>query len=243
MITNPFFTAMTFILITVISVSIISYSFTGNKTIHPFLKWQVPVFLFAWGAFQAVLATSGFYLSTDTIPPRILFGILPMLLLIAWMVKGPLQAQVRLLSLKTLTLIHLIRVPVELVLWQLHREGLIPQLMTFEGRNLDILSGITAPLIYMFAFRKKGLNRKALLLWNFAALGLLANIVIHAMLAMPSPIQLLAFDQPNRAILVAPYIWLPTIVVPIVLFAHVVSMIRLYEDGSLPLKPELSKQS
>ena len=237
MFNEPFITAISFILITVISAGIISCSFAWNKTIRSSLKWQVPLFLFAWGFLQAVLALTGFYSATDAMPPRLLFGILPMLLLIAWMVKGPLKQQIYFLSLKTLTLLHLIRVPVELVLWQLHREGLIPQLMTFEGRNPDILSGLTAPLIYMIAFRKNRLNRKALLIWNFAALALLANIVVHAFYALPSPLQKLAFEQPNRAILTAPYIWLPTIVVPVVLFAHVVSISILYREKPKTLTP------
>ena len=40
-----------------------------------------------------------------------------------------------------------------------------------------ILSGITAPIVYFLAFRKGGVNRWLLIVWNVVALGLLSNIV------------------------------------------------------------------
>jgi hypothetical protein len=100
--------------------------------------------------------------------------------------------------------------------------------MTFEGWNFDILSGLTAPLIYWLGFRNNKIHKPALITWNFVALGLLGNIVIIAMLSMPSPIQSLGFDQPNVAMAYMPFIWLPAIVVPIVAFAHLASLWKLF---------------
>src|SRR5687767_14940354 len=91
------------------------------------------------------------------------------------------------MPLAVLTLIHTIRIPVEFVLLWLYQSGQVPVEMTFEGRNFDILSGITAPLIYLLAFRKNEVNRSLLLIWNLAALALLTNIVTIAVLAFPSP--------------------------------------------------------
>jgi hypothetical protein len=104
---------------------------------------------------------------------------------------------------------------------------LIPQVMTFEGRNFDIVSGITAPLVAWFAFRGDRVNRPVLIVWNLIALGLLLNIVATAFFAFPSPMQQIAFEQPNRAVMYFPFIWLPAIVVPIVFFAHIVSLWQL----------------
>jgi hypothetical protein len=59
------------------------------------------------------------------------------------------------LDLKSLTILHTIRIPVELVLFFLFTYKAVPELMTFEGRNFDILSGITAPVIFYFAFIRK----------------------------------------------------------------------------------------
>jgi len=47
------------------------------------------------------------------------------------------------------------------------------------------------------------------------------------MLSAPSPIQKIAFEQPNIAILYFPFCWLPTFIVPIVLFSHLVAVRKL----------------
>jgi len=38
----------------------------------------------------------------------------------------------------------------------------------------------------------------------------------------------LAFDQPNIAVLYFPFSWLPTYVVPVVLFCHLAALRKLY---------------
>jgi hypothetical protein len=100
--------------------------------------------------------------------------------------------------------------------------------MTFEGRNFDILCGLTAPFIYYFGYVKPVLSKKILLAWNVICLLLLANIAIIAVLSAPLPIQQLAFDQPDIALLYFPFVWLPCFVVPVVLFAHLTTIRRLY---------------
>lgn len=67
------------------------------------------------------------------------------------------------------------------------------------------------------------------MLWNLICLGLLLNIVVLAILSAPSPFQILAFDQPNIAITHFPYVWLPSVVVPIVLFSHLVAIRYFYK--------------
>jgi hypothetical protein len=99
--------------------------------------------------------------------------------------------------------------------------------MTFEGRNLDIISGITAPVIYYFGFVKKKIGRTVLILWNLICLGLLVNIVTIAILSAPFTFQRFGFDQPNFAILLFPFVWLPGIIVPLVLFSHLAMLRQL----------------
>jgi hypothetical protein len=99
--------------------------------------------------------------------------------------------------------------------------------MTFEGRNFDILSGITAPFIYYFGFIKNKLDKKIILAWNFLCLGLLINIVGIALLSAPFPFQKFAFSQPNIALAYFPFVWLPCCIVPLVLFSHLVTIRQL----------------
>jgi hypothetical protein len=131
------------------------------------------------------------------------------------------------LPLKNLTYLNVIRIPVEIDLFYLFLYKAVPELMTFEGRNFDIFSGITAPFIAYFAFTKAKLSKPILLIWNFICLGLLINIVVNAFFSAPFPFQKFAFEQPNVAILNFPFSWLPTFIVPIILFGHLSSIRQL----------------
>lgn len=179
------------------------------------------------------MGVSGFYRVTDTIPPRFLLLIGPPLLFIVGLFftkKGKVFLDE--LNIRTLTLLHTIRVPVEIVLFWLFMHQGIPSLMTFEGRNFDILSGITAPFIYYFGFVKNRFSNKLLVAWNLICLGLLFNIVLNAALSVPSPIQKFAFEQPNIAILYFPFVWLPCCVVPLVLLSHLATIRQLLSRKS-----------
>lgn len=189
---------------------------------------QTLIILIAWTILQSIAALSGLYIDTSAVPPRILLSLLPIFIFIAILFntqKG--KAFIDGLSFETLTLLHIIRVPVEIVLYWLFLHKAIPELMTFEGRNFDILAGITAPIVYYFVFIKKSMSKKILLGWNIICLLLLINIVVNAILASPVPFQQFAFDQPNIAILYFPYNLLPSVVVPLVLFSHLVAIRRL----------------
>jgi hypothetical protein len=226
----PGYISIAFILTTFLTVGFIFYAIRQTASeIFPAktLLFLIPFWLF----FQAGLSLSGFYLKTDTLPPRIfLFAVLPSLLVIILLFIFHSKLFISNLSLKTLTLLSVVRIPVEIVLFWLFENGQIPQIMTFEGRNFDILSGITAPIMAWLAFRNGKTNRILLLVWNISALLLLFNIVITAALSIPSPIQQLAFEQPNRAVLYFPFVWLPVIVVPIVLFSHLASLWQIFTN-------------
>lgn len=189
--------------------------------------------LMAWLLFQTVVGLSGFYTITNRLPPRFVLLVGPPLLLIAglFLTKSG-RHYLDGLRPDLLTLLHVVRIPVELVLWDLFLHRAIPQLMTFEGRNFDVLAGLSAPVIYFLAFRKKVLGSKALVLWNLICLGLLFNIVVNAILSAPSPFQRFAFEQPNVAILHFPFVWLPACVVPLVLLAHLAALRRLLSNAA-----------
>ena len=186
--------------------------------------------LLVWLVIQAIITLKGLYnTNTNAVPPKLLvLGILPPMLTIILLfatTKG--RRFVDSLPLKNITYINVVRVAVELVLLLLFLNKAVPQLITFEGRNFDTISGITAPLVAWFGFTKGKLSRMFLLGWNFICLALLANVVVYALLSAPFPTQQFAFDQPNIAILNFPFSWLPTFVVPVVLFGHLTSIRQL----------------
>lgn len=181
--------------------------------------------LLLWLILQATIALTGFYTVTNVIPPRFLLLVAPPLLgiLLLFITKSG-RRFLDHLDLRALTILHVIRIPVELVLYGLFLFHFVPEIMTFEGRNWDVFSGLTAPLMFYFVFIKNKLGKKTLLVWNIVCLGLLLNIVSYAILSAPSPLQKLSFDQPNLAVLYFPFIWLPCCVVPLVLLSHLASI-------------------
>ncbi|MCF2444025.1 hypothetical protein L0657_08665 [Dyadobacter sp. CY345] len=191
-----------------------------------------PIFisLLIWLALQAVLTLQNFYKSNpESFPPKIMLtGILPAMLVIILLFSTSNGRQfIDSLPLKNITYLHIVRVTVELVLFWLYLNKAVPELMTFEGRNFDIFAGISAPFVAYFGLTKLRLSRQTILIWNIICLGLLINIVLNALFSTPSPVQRFAFEQPNIAILNFPFSWLPTFIVPIVLFGHLTSIRQL----------------
>ena len=216
----PAYISIIFISTTLLTI-VLFYKAANNST-------TVVLILSGWVILQTVLGLSGFYINTTALPPRFIFLAAPALLLIAVIFISSKGKQfIDGLKIKYLTILHIVRVPVELVLFWLFLNKAVPQLMTFEGRNFDIAAGITAPLVYYFGFIKNQLSKKIILLWNFICLALLLNIVINALLSAPTPIQQFAFDQPNIAILYFPFNLLPAAIVPLVLFSHLAAIRKL----------------
>jgi len=227
----PIYIPLTFGLTTLATLFLFSWIIKTAKS--PIIRQnstKIIIGLILWLIIQAVLALKNIYSSdTNSFPPKILlFGILPPLLttIILFLTKKGCQF-IDSLSLINITYLNIVRIPVEIVLFWLFMNEAIPELMTFEGRNFDIIAGITAPIFAYFGLVKRKINRKTVLIWNFICLGLLINIVVNAFFSAPSPVQKLAFEQPNLAILNFPFSWLPTFIVPIVLFGHLVSIRQL----------------
>ena len=219
----PTYISLVFALTTILTVGIFYKATTYSKT--------TIIILLAWLALQTFIGLSGFYTVTDTIPPRFLLLVLPpIVFILALFTTSKGKRYIDNLDTKTLTILHTIRIPVEIVLFWLFVNKAVPELMTFEGRNFDIISGLTAPFIFYFGFIRKQLNGKIILIWNFICLGLLINIVANAILSAPFPFQKFAFNQPNIAVLYFPFNWLPSCVVPLVLLSHLATIRQLLNN-------------
>lgn len=178
-----------------------------------------------WIVIQAILGWQGFYRNYEAWPPHFLVAVIPPNLVTVYLLIRH-QRLLCALPLRLLTFLHIVRIPVEIILFGLCEANYIPRQMTYEGRNFDILAGMTGPFMAIVAFRG-GINKRLLLIWNLIALALLINIVANAILSAPFPFQQFAFEQPNVAVFYFPFIWLPAVIVPIVLFSHVTSIVHL----------------
>jgi len=218
----PFYISVAFGLILLLAL-IIFYKAAHNS--RSFLT-----IILLWIIIQSALSLSGFYTLSDTTPPRILLLVSPPVLFIILLFTTKSGRKfIDNLDLKYLTILHMLRILVEFILLDLYTYEVIPQIMTFEGRNFDILSGLTAPIIYYLAFVKKNLNKNLFLAWNLICMALLINVVAHGILATPGKLQQIAFDQPNIAIQYFPFNLLPGFLVPLILFAHLATIRKTRE--------------
>lgn len=110
------------------------------------------------------------------------------------------------------------RILVEVFLWWGHRNGLVPVQMTWDGRNYDVLTGLTAPLVAWLASRHR-ISPAMIAAWNLLGLALLVNVMTVAILSLPTPFQ--RFYPTLTFPAEFPYVWLPLFLVPSALFGHV----------------------
>ncbi|MDX5320000.1 MAG: hypothetical protein LPK48_03000, partial [Bacteroidota bacterium] len=147
---------------------------------------------------QGIAGFNDFYSDFTQTPPRLIFLAGPSLLLVALFFSvAKFRAHGDKLNLEWLILLNVVRIPVEFGLFSLHQDGLVPEMMTYAGYNLDIFSGITAPIIWWF-WKKKGAAAKNIILaWNTVCLILVLTIATIAVGAAPTPFQAWSFDFPN----------------------------------------------
>jgi hypothetical protein len=232
----PGYLSAIFVLTTLLAVYIFRWVLSGSPG-HEKRKTGIIIGGFIiWLCFQGFLSLNNIYNSRlSELPPRLLLlGILPPMLLIVFLFASSSGRKfIDGLVLKRLIYLNIVRIPVEIGLLLLFLNKSVPKLMTLEGGNLDILSGLSAPVVAYYTFRKQRLSRKFLLAWNICCLALLANIVIRALLSAPFPFQKIGFEQPNIAVLNFPVVWLPTFIVPLVLFGQLSSIRQLLRIDAL----------
>jgi len=184
--------------------------------------------IITWIALQTLLVQNGFYSDTSSIPPHSMLLISPWIILVLLLfLTGKGRKIIESFNEKWLTWLHIVRIPVELVLFWLSIYKLVPDTMTFEGRNFDILSGLSAPFIAYFGYHKKIIRKNYLLFWNVICLTLVLNVVITGLLSLPSPFQQMSFDRPNTGVLYFPFTFLPGLIVPLVILAHLTCIRKL----------------
>lgn len=207
----------------------------GLSTYHVSIK-KLLFILFIWILLLTVLGFSGLLSDFSNFPPRmVLVLIVPMLVIVWFTASGASDNFLSKMPAAWIVKMQGFRVIVEIFIWWAFIDKLLPIQMTFEGRNFDILVGLTAPLVAFWCL--KGDRKKSLwvLIWNILGLILLFNIIIIAVLSMPTPKQYF-FDGPSNTIVATfPWILLPGILVMLAFALHLLSikqMIRILKTSS-----------
>jgi len=226
--TIPSYVSWTFIAIVISVIGFLTYGFHNASPSKKSLTSSILLtVLIGWVFLVSVLTFSGFF-EDYSFPPRLMiFVSIPTTLIILSLIIPSTRAFLMEIPITTLHYMHIIRVPVEMVLWWLSVWAVIPEIMTFEGSNLDIISGISAPFAAVFMVGARSKNRIGAVIWNLLALGLLINIVTIAISHTPYFYAATQEIPANTGVFYFPYVLLPTFVVPAVFFSHLVSLNQL----------------
>lgn len=181
-----------------------------------------------WAASLLLLSYRGFFSNFSTLPPRPALAILiplPFVLMIAFSNRG--TQLLRLIPEHWLVYMQSFRIGVELLLLSAFIAGKLPVQMTFEGRNFDVLTGLLAlPVGYLVA-KKKTYSAKLAVAFNIIGIILLLNVLVIAVLSMPTPLRFFMNEPANTLVAQFPFILLPGILVPLAYGLHIFSLRRL----------------
>jgi hypothetical protein len=193
-----------------------------------------------WFVYVGLLGYFGVVKNTAMRPPGIAFVVVPVLVfLIFFIVRSTASARVALaFPLWIILGTQCFRISVELFIHQLWIAGLAPKMLTFEGANVDIYVGASAPLIAWLSTRGR-LGIRLALAWNVMGLLALTNVVTRAVLTSPGPFNLIHAEVPNLMFGTFPFMYIPGFFVPLAVALHVLAIrairSRLRTDISGPV--------
>lgn len=177
--------------------------------------------LVVWLAITGLLAGSG---QLEAQLPFSLFAFMGASNLLALGVAlSPLGRRLATLPLATLVGFHAFRLPLEVVLHRLHAEGTLPVTMTWEGRNLDVITGVLALLLIPLLRGPVTARTRALAMaFNGIGLALLLNVMVTAILSSPVPFRRFMAEPALQLAFHVPWVWIVPVCVAGALGGHVV---------------------
>ena len=190
------------------------------------------VVLFGWLAVAAVLASMGiFRAGLDRPIPFIAFGIGIPIIVGAALIRTSASTRTILAAVPQ----HLL-VGVQcyrglgVIFLVLHGVGLLPGQFAIPAGFGDVLTALLAlPVAALYAAGFKHRNL-LVVLWNIFGLVDLVIAVTTGFLTSPTPLQMLAFDQPNNLVGLFPLVMIPIYGVPLSIVFHIASLTKLARE-------------
>jgi hypothetical protein len=173
----------------------------------------------AWMALTVMVAATGVLRGWDRNPPPLMFLIAAILALAVSLAFSSLGGQLTAaIPLWVLVAVQAFRLPLELAMHAMSQRGVMPSVMSYTGRNFDIVTGASAILVAALAAFGIG-GRLVVWVWNVMGFGLLLNIIGVALLATPR-FRYFGDSQLNIWITYPPFVWLPAVMVLAALAGH-----------------------
>ena len=106
----------------------------------------------------------------------------------------------------------------------------MPSVMSYNGRNFDIVTGITALALWSW-LRKRRLPLSLIWIWNLLGFGLLLNVIVIAIRATPV-FGHFGEAQHNTWVAYVPFVCLPSVVVTVAWAGHILVFRKLLRPES-----------
>lgn len=190
------------------------------------------IVVFGWFAFMYIWSRFGTFSNFDLFPinaaPVIL---IPLITILFFSFSKTVKEILPHIPQENIIKLQVFRFYVEVLLWALFASALLPVQMTFEGRNFDVITGASAVFLTTrisgFMLLDK-LSKALLILWNVLGLGLLINIVVIAILSMPTPLRYFMNEPANTIVTEFPISLLPAFLVPLAYMLHILSLRKVF---------------
>lgn len=174
-----------------------------------------------WMIATWLVAESGVLREWNATPPPFGVLVLAIVLLAGLIAFGSYGQRLAVgVPLWTLVAVQGFRLPLELAMHAMYERGIMPEQMTYTGRNFDVVTGGSA-LIVAILLRAGWASRWLITLWNVIGLALLANVVTIAILSTPR-LAYFGADRLNVWVTYPPFVWLPAVMVLAALAGHLV---------------------
>ena len=188
-----------------------------------------------WLGYAGIMGYSGIVGDPTRMPPGIFLLLTPIIAFVAIVLgRSPVGRYLAAsLPLGLIFALQSFRIGVELTLSSLHDVGLTTRLMTLAGGNVEILIGLSAPVIAVIATRGTA-GRRIALAWNIVGPLSLLNVATRAVLTAPGPLNLIYAELPNVAMGIFPLSYIPGFMAPLAMMLHVLAFRALRLANTTP---------
>jgi hypothetical protein len=174
-----------------------------------------------WMAITWIVADRGTFREWDRVPPSLAMLAALIVIVSARLAMGGAGRRLAAhIPLWMLVAVQGFRLPLELAMHRMFERGIMPEQMSYSGRNFDIVTGATALIVAALVATDRG-GRLLVAAWNAIGLALLLNIVIVAIVSTPM-FALFGPERLNTWVTYPPFIWLPAVMVLAALTGHLI---------------------
>lgn len=191
-------------------------------------KRQVLLGFLGFHAYVIGLSISG-VLETFELPPRfVVFIILPVFIFTGiFLNKQKNKEWIQQIPTSWLVLVQSFRLIVEIIFVFSITAGILPENVTIEGYNMDMIFAVSAVLVW-FAYTRKWIGEQVLLAWNYLGLVVLASIIFVFMTTIFASEAVYGEYIPmSIEFTMWPYNLVAGFLMPSAVFIHVLSIVQL----------------